>query len=96
MNNPSDARANDTNNIVGPAPTESPATNQSGLANTKLGQTPAPALRLVDIKAILADPEKRKDMFVRATIAAQARKGITTTREQAEYAYDKVQEEKRR
>jgi hypothetical protein len=45
------------------------------------------------VKAILADPEKRKTLMVEVLIATQAREGITTTRAQAEAAYDKVQEE---
>jgi hypothetical protein len=49
--------------------------------------------RRVDIKAILSDPVKRRALFVPALIALQAREGITTTREQAEEAYDKVQAE---
>ena len=44
----------------------------------------------VNIKAILADPVKRRELMVRSIIATQAREGITTTREQAEAAYDKV------
>lgn len=50
----------------------------------------------VNIKAILADPIKRRELCVTTIIATQAREGITTTREQAEHAYDTVQEEKRR
>jgi len=48
----------------------------------------------VDIKAILADPKKRRDMVVGSIIATQAREGVHTTREQAEAAYDKVHAEK--
>jgi len=47
----------------------------------------------VDIKAILRDPVKRRELMVRTIIATQAREGITTSRAQAEVAYDKVQEE---
>jgi hypothetical protein len=47
----------------------------------------------VNIKSILADPAKRRELFVRTLIATQAREGITTTRAQAEAAYDKVQRE---
>ena len=47
----------------------------------------------VDIKAVLADPAQRRELFVRVIIATQAREGITTTREQAETAYDTVQKE---
>lgn len=49
----------------------------------------------VDIKAILRDPAKRRELTVRTIIATQAREGITTSRAQAEAAYDKTQEEKR-
>jgi hypothetical protein len=48
----------------------------------------------VNIKAILADPVKRRKLMVASIIATQAREGITTTQEQAEAAYDKVQREK--
>ena len=48
----------------------------------------------LDIKAILNDPHARRELFVNTIIAAQAREGITTTREQAESAYDQVQREK--
>jgi hypothetical protein len=44
----------------------------------------------IDIKAILRDPKKRRELMVRCIIATQAREGIVTTREQAEAAYDKV------
>jgi hypothetical protein len=47
----------------------------------------------VNIKAILADPIKRRELYVRTIIATQAREGIVTTRAQAEAAYDKVQRE---
>lgn len=49
----------------------------------------------VDIKAILRCPNFRRELFVTTIIATQAREGITTTREQAEHAYDVVQKEKR-
>ena len=48
----------------------------------------------IDVAAILADPELRRELMVRALIAIQAREGIETTREQAEQAYDTVQKEK--
>lgn len=48
----------------------------------------------VDIKAILRDPYKRRELMVETIIATQAHEGITTTREQAEAAYDKVEWEK--
>jgi hypothetical protein len=49
----------------------------------------------VNIKAILADPAQRRELMITTIIATQAREGITTTRAQAEAAYDKVQKEKR-
>lgn len=49
--------------------------------------------RRVDIKEILATPHKRRELMVGAIIAIQAREGITTTREQAEAAYAKIQQE---
>jgi hypothetical protein len=49
----------------------------------------------VDIKAILRDPVKRRELGIRSIIAIQAREGIVTTREQAERAYDKVAAERR-
>lgn len=48
------------------------------------------------IKEILSDPVQRRELMIRVIIATQAREGITTTREQAEAAYDKVQNEDRR
>ena len=48
-----------------------------------------------DIKKILCDPIKRRALCVMVIIATQAREGIDTTREQAERAYDRVQQEKR-
>jgi hypothetical protein len=50
----------------------------------------------VDIRAILADPVQRKQLMVSTIIATQAREGIVTTVEQAEAAYDKVQQERGR
>lgn len=47
----------------------------------------------VDLRAILANPAQRRELMVRTLIATQAREGITTTREQAEAAHDKVQKE---
>jgi hypothetical protein len=49
----------------------------------------------IDIRAILRDPRQRRRLMVGCIVATQAREGIKTTREQAERAYDKVQEEKR-
>jgi hypothetical protein len=48
-----------------------------------------------DIKALLRDPVKRRELMVRTIIATQAREGIKTSRAQAEAAYDKVQGENR-
>lgn len=47
----------------------------------------------VDIRSILADPCKKRKLLVRCIIATQAREGIDTTVEQAEAAYDAVQNE---
>ena len=49
--------------------------------------------RRVDVRAILMDPVKRRDLMVQSLMALQHREGIMTTREQAERAYDKVQQE---
>lgn len=49
--------------------------------------------RRVDLKKILSDPDLRRELFVGCIIATQAREGITTTREQAERAYDRIQQE---
>jgi hypothetical protein len=51
--------------------------------------------RRADLRAILADPVKRRDLFVEVIVATQAREGIETTEEQARAAYDKVQQEVR-
>jgi len=40
----------------------------------------------------LDDPEKRRELMVDTIIATQAREGVTTTKAQAEAAYDKTQE----
>jgi hypothetical protein len=48
----------------------------------------------VDLKAILSDPTKRRELMIRSIIAMQAREGITTTYEQAARAYDKIQKMK--
>jgi len=50
--------------------------------------------RRVDLKAILADSKKRRELLVDTIIAIQAREGIATTLEQAEAAYDKAQADK--
>lgn len=44
----------------------------------------------VDLRKILEDPKQRRELMVRCIIATQAREGITTTRGQAERAYDVV------
>lgn len=49
--------------------------------------------RRVNIKQILQDPQKRKKLFVGVIQFLQNIEGIDTTKEQAEIAYDKVQEE---
>ena len=51
-------------------------------------------MRRVDLRAILADLEKRRELMVGVIIATQAREGIETTLEQAERAYDRVQAER--
>ena len=51
-------------------------------------------MKRIDVKAILRDPSLRRELMVANLIATQAREGIVTTREQAETAYDKVQNEK--
>jgi hypothetical protein len=42
----------------------------------------------VDIKAILRDPKKRRDLMVRAIYSTQAVEDPTMTMERAEAAYD--------
>lgn len=44
----------------------------------------------VKLQEITGNPELRRKLMVDTIIATQAREGITTTREQAEAAYDKV------
>lgn len=48
----------------------------------------------IDIKSIFNNPSTRKELLINCIVAIQAREGITTTLEQAELAYDKVQKEK--
>ena len=48
-------------------------------------------MKRVDIKAILKNSVQRRELMVQTIIATQAREGITTTRAQAEAAYDAVQ-----
>lgn len=49
----------------------------------------------VKIQEITGNPVLRRKLMVDCIIATQAREGITTTREQAEAAYDKVLSENR-
>jgi hypothetical protein len=51
-------------------------------------------LKRYDIKKILADPAKRREMIIRGTIAIQAREGIDITYEEAARSYDFVMKEK--
>jgi hypothetical protein len=51
-------------------------------------------MRRVDIRAILAEPEKRRELLIRALMALQAREGIETSREQAENAIDRIKARK--
>jgi hypothetical protein len=46
-----------------------------------------------DIKGILKDPKKRKEMIIQSIMAIQYREGIMITYEQAEAAYEKIQKE---
>lgn len=50
--------------------------------------------RRVNIRSILADPHLRRELMVGVIVATQAREGITTTRAQAEAAYDAVLNER--
>ena len=52
------------------------------------------ALQRFNIKKILADPKKRREMIIRGTIAIQAREGIDITYEEAARSYDFVMQEK--
>lgn len=47
----------------------------------------------VNIKQILQDPQKKRELFVDVIQFLQNIEGIDTTKEQAETAYDKIQEE---
>ena len=49
----------------------------------------------VNVKAILADPDLRRELMVRTIQTTQAREGIETTEEQAERAYYMVTESER-
>jgi len=44
----------------------------------------------VNIREILKDPIKRRELFSRVIVATQAREGIVTTLKQAKKAYDKI------
>ena len=48
----------------------------------------------VNIFSILSNPVLKRRLMVAVIIATQAREGIDTTQQQAEEAYDKVQQEK--
>ena len=50
-------------------------------------------MKRVNIKKILQDPTKKKELMVGVIQFLQNIEGIDTTKEQAENAYDKVQEE---
>ena len=50
----------------------------------------------IDIQAVMADPATRRDIFIRAAIAAFASEGIVRTYEQMGEAYDRIQAEKKR
>jgi len=52
------------------------------------------ASKRVDLKAILDCPRCKRNLMVTTIIAIQAREGVTTTREQAEQAYDRIQLER--
>lgn len=49
-----------------------------------------------NIRGILRDPALRRELMVTSIVSIQSVEGITTTREQAEQAYDKIQREKTR
>lgn len=52
--------------------------------------------RRIDLTKILEDPEQRKELMVRTIVATQAREGINVTIEEAEEAYERIQQELRR
>ena len=54
---------------------------------------PTTEMKRVDIKKILQDPGKKKELIVGVIQFLQNIEGINTTKEQAENAYDKVQRE---
>lgn len=50
-------------------------------------------MKRVNIKQILSNPEQKRELFVGVIQFLQNIGGIDTTKEQAENAYDKVQED---
>jgi len=48
----------------------------------------------INIKKILRDPQKRRELTVNTIQFLQNLEGIDTTKEQAQNAYDKIQEER--
>jgi hypothetical protein len=50
-------------------------------------------LKRVNIKRILSNPKQKKELTVGAIQYLQNIEGIDTTKEQAENAYDKIQDE---
>lgn len=56
----------------------------------------ADVLKRVDIKAILADPVKRRKLMVSTIMALQMREGIEISKAQAEAAYDAMLSDQRK
>lgn len=54
----------------------------------------AAELARYNLRAMMADGTLRREIIVGTIIAIQSREGITTTREQAEAAYDHIQNER--
>ena len=50
-------------------------------------------MKRVNIKQILSNPEQKRELMVAVIQFLQNIEGIDTTKEQAENAYDKVQQE---
>jgi len=50
-------------------------------------------MKRVNIKQILSNPEQKRELMVGAIQFLQNIEGIDTTKEQAELAYDKIQDE---
>ena len=46
-------------------------------------------MKRIDIRSLLADPARRRELMARVIVAIQAREGIDTTMAQALAAYDK-------